>query len=55
MLFKDVGLGVNAANSIKIKPSIGKAAIQVYEKLDKYERYIDLDASIVYRFLGGPE
>ncbi|OAL42549.1 6-phosphogluconate dehydrogenase C-terminal domain-like protein [Pyrenochaeta sp. DS3sAY3a] len=55
MLSKDVGLGVNVAKSVNIKPSIGEAAMQVYEKPGKDERFIDLDASIVYRFLGGPE
>ncbi|KAH7344398.1 6-phosphogluconate dehydrogenase [Pyrenochaeta sp. MPI-SDFR-AT-0127] len=31
ILPKDVRLGVNATNSVKIKPSIGEAAMQVYE------------------------
>ncbi|KAF2815576.1 putative 3-hydroxyisobutyrate dehydrogenase [Mytilinidion resinicola] len=55
MLSKDVGLGIEAANSVNIKPSIGEAAIAVFDQVGKDERCIDHDASVVYRFLGGPE
>ncbi|CAA2977270.1 3-hydroxyisobutyrate dehydrogenase [Olea europaea subsp. europaea] len=55
MLQKDVGLGVDAANSVGIEPSIGAAALEVYKKVALDERCIDKDASVVYRFLGGPE
>ncbi|KAH6976465.1 6-phosphogluconate dehydrogenase [Ilyonectria sp. MPI-CAGE-AT-0026] len=55
MLVKDVGLGVDAARSVDIKPTIGEAAMKVYEKVAVDERFIDRDGSIVYRYLGGPE
>ncbi|ETS80076.1 hypothetical protein PFICI_07605 [Pestalotiopsis fici W106-1] len=77
MLAKDVGLGVDAAQSVGIEPSIGKAALEVYKQVALDERCIvsvfysktthhgqlclpmsliqDRDASVVYRYLGGPE
>lgn len=33
MLSKDVGLGVDAANSVGINPSIGNAAVAVFDKM----------------------
>lgn len=46
MMSKDVGLGVNAANSVGIEPTIGKAAIAVYDEMAKD------DICIVSRFSG---
>lgn len=40
MLSKDVGLGVDAARSVGIKPSIGEAAIAVFDMVGKDERCI---------------
>jgi 3-hydroxyisobutyrate dehydrogenase len=40
MLEKDIGLGVDAANSVGIKPSIGEAAMEVYRQVAKDERCI---------------
>lgn len=40
MLQKDVGLGVDTANSVGIKPSIGEAAMVVYREVAKDERCI---------------
>ncbi|VUC37773.1 unnamed protein product [Clonostachys rosea] len=55
MLVKDVGLGVDAARSVGITPSIGDAAMKVYQKAGVDEMCIDRDGSVVYRWLGGPE
>jgi 3-hydroxyisobutyrate dehydrogenase len=40
MLVKDVGLGVNAAQSVGITPSIGDAAMRVFEKVAVDEKCI---------------
>ncbi|KAK9784137.1 putative 3-hydroxyisobutyrate dehydrogenase, mitochondrial [Seiridium cardinale] len=40
MLVKDVQLGVDAANSVGIKPSIGEAAMEVYRQVATDERCI---------------
>lgn len=40
MLSKDVRLGVEAANSVNIKPSIGEAAVAVFDQVGKDERCI---------------
>ncbi|KAM5349586.1 hypothetical protein ACJ41O_006091 [Fusarium nematophilum] len=40
MLVKDVGLGVEAARSVGIAPTIGEAAMTVYEKMAEDEEYI---------------
>lgn len=40
MLSKDVGLGVDAANSVGVKPSIGEAAIRVFDQVGQDERCI---------------
>ncbi|RBA14807.1 hypothetical protein FPRO05_13023 [Fusarium proliferatum] len=55
MLVKDVGLGVNAARSVGINPSIGNAAIKTFEKAGIDPICFDKDGSVVYRWLGGPE
>ncbi|KXJ87805.1 putative 3-hydroxyisobutyrate dehydrogenase [Microdochium bolleyi] len=54
MLTKDVGLGVDAARSVGVTPSIGEAALDVYRKAAVDPSCIDRDGSIVYRFMGGP-
>ncbi|KAI1843765.1 hypothetical protein JX266_010024 [Neoarthrinium moseri] len=55
MLVKDVGLAVDAANSVGIKPTIGEAAMNVYRQVAVDEEYQGRDGSIVYKFLGGPD
>ncbi|KAG4282231.1 hypothetical protein FPRO04_13352 [Fusarium proliferatum] len=55
MLVKDVGLGVDAARSVGINPSIGNAAIKTFEKAGIDPICFDMDGSVVYRWLGGPE
>ena len=45
MLVKDVGLGVDAANRVGIKPSIGEAAMEVYRKVAVDERCIVSESS----------
>ena len=40
LLSKDVGLGVDAVMSVDIEPSIGKAAIGVFDKMPDEGAYI---------------
>ncbi|KAH7242854.1 hypothetical protein MRS44_002079 [Fusarium solani] len=54
MLPKDVGLGVDAARSVGIVPTIGEAAMTVFEKVAVDKECMDRDGSIIYKYLGGP-
>lgn len=51
MLVKDVGLGVDAAKSVNIKPSIGEAAMQVYDKVAIDEGCIVSGVTFFFFFL----
>lgn len=55
MMVKDLTLGVDAAGVVGITPSTGRAALEIYTQAVLDSRCIDLDASVVYRFLDGPE
>ncbi|KAF2099882.1 6-phosphogluconate dehydrogenase C-terminal domain-like protein [Rhizodiscina lignyota] len=55
MLSKDVRLAADAARSVGLQPTIGDAALSVFDRLGMDERYRDKDGSIVYKFIGGTE
>jgi 3-hydroxyisobutyrate dehydrogenase len=53
MMLKDLGLGIESANQVGIRPSMAEQALQVWEGAAKDERCIDRDGSSIYLHIGG--
>lgn len=55
LMRKDVALAVAAAQAAHARLVLGDAALETYEQASKDPRCRDLDARVVYRWLGGVE
>lgn len=55
LMRKDVALAVAAAQAAHARLVLGDAALETYESASKDPRCRDLDARVVYRWLGGVE
>lgn len=55
LMRKDVALAVAAAQAVHARLVLGDAALETYESASKDPRCRDLDARVVYRWLGGVE
>lgn len=55
LMRKDVALAVSAARTANARLVLGDAALETYEQASKDPRCRDLDARVVYRWLGGVE
>lgn len=55
LMRKDVALAVSAAQAAHARLVLGDAALETYESASKDPRCRDLDARVVYRWLGGVE
>ncbi|KAL3426706.1 hypothetical protein PVAG01_00215 [Phlyctema vagabunda] len=55
MMVKDMSLGVNAAQQVGCRATLGSAALELYKEASVDPRCMDRDVSVVYRFLDGPE
>ncbi|KAI5377352.1 hypothetical protein J4E82_003804 [Alternaria postmessia] len=53
MMLKDLGLGIESANQVGIRPSMAEKALEVWEGAAKDERCIDRDGSSIYLHVGG--
>ncbi|KAG9188145.1 3-hydroxyisobutyrate dehydrogenase [Alternaria panax] len=53
MMLKDLGLGIESANQVGIRPSMAESALQVWKEAAKDERCIDRDGSSIYLHIGG--
>lgn len=55
LMRKDVALAVSAARAAHARLVLGGAALETYEQASADPRCRDLDARVVYRWLGGVE
>lgn len=55
LMRKDVALAVSAAHAAHARLVLGGAALETYEQASADPRCRDLDARVVYRWLGGVE
>jgi len=55
MMVKDMTLGVDAGAATGVRTTTGSAALEIYKEASTDPRCIDRDASVIYRFLDGPE
>lgn len=55
LMRKDVALAVSAAQAAHARLVLGDAALETYEQASADPRCRDLDARVVYRWLGGVE
>lgn len=53
MMLKDLGLGIESAKQVGIKPVMAEAALGVWENESKDERCFDRDGSSVCLHIGG--
>jgi 3-hydroxyisobutyrate dehydrogenase len=53
MMLKDLGLGIESANQVGIRPSMAERALEVWEGAAKDEKCVDRDGSSVYLHIGG--
>lgn len=53
MMLKDLGLGIESAEQVGVRPTMAKAAMGVWESASRDERCRDRDGSSVYLHVGG--
>lgn len=53
MMLKDLGLGVESAKQVGIRPSMAERALEVWESASRDERCFDRDGSSIYLHIGG--
>lgn len=55
LMRKDVGLAVDSARRVGARLVLGDVALETYDQASRDPRCRDLDARVVYRWLGGVE
>ncbi|KAI4707529.1 hypothetical protein J4E89_007633 [Alternaria sp. Ai002NY15] len=53
MMLKDLGLGIESAGQVGVRPSMAERALEVWEEAAKDERCVDRDGSSIYLHVGG--
>ncbi|KAF1830649.1 3-hydroxyisobutyrate dehydrogenase-like protein [Decorospora gaudefroyi] len=53
MMLKDLGLGVESARQVGVRPSMAEKALEVWEGAAADERCVDRDGSSIYLHVGG--
>jgi 3-hydroxyisobutyrate dehydrogenase-like beta-hydroxyacid dehydrogenase len=53
MMLKDLGLGIESANQVGVRPSMAERALEVWKDAAKDEKCVDRDGSSIYLHVGG--
>ncbi|KAI8940532.1 hypothetical protein NX059_004210 [Plenodomus lindquistii] len=53
IMLKDLGLGIESAKQVGVKPTMAEAALAVWETAAEDERCVDRDGSSIYLHVGG--